>query len=153
MYFKKELRGLYTQQYYYRYGSRQCPHHTNKDPDHDIISFDNRSERADKKEKEEVIYARIVNQRLAKISIAILLSTIAGFIISEFIHFAFHVSNNFSLSIIAMLGATVLYALSKERNEILLCRLFDTYIFCCNVCVYFGVMVFWSNTFDYVIFS
>ena len=33
--------------------------------------------------------------------------------------FIFHFSNNFSLSIIAMLGATILYAISKERREIL----------------------------------
>jgi Na+/H+ antiporter NhaD/arsenite permease-like protein len=61
----------------------------------------------------------IVNPLLAKISIAVLLLTIAGFILSETVQFIFHFSNNFSLSIIAMLGATILYAISKERREIL----------------------------------
>jgi Na+/H+ antiporter NhaD/arsenite permease-like protein len=62
--------------------------------------------------------ATIVNPRLAKLSIAILLATIAGFIISETIQFAFHIAS-LSLSVIAMLGATALYALSSERREIL----------------------------------
>jgi Na+/H+ antiporter NhaD/arsenite permease-like protein len=61
----------------------------------------------------------IVNPLLAKISIAVLLLTIAGFILSETVQFIFHFANNFSLSIIAMLGATILYAISKERREIL----------------------------------
>jgi Na+/H+ antiporter NhaD/arsenite permease-like protein len=62
--------------------------------------------------------AMITNPHLAKISIVILLATIAGFIISDIIQFAFHIAN-LSLSIIAMLGATALYALGKERREIL----------------------------------
>ena len=62
----------------------------------------------------------ITNPRLAKISIIILLTTIAGFIISDIIQFAYpHITTNLSLSIIALLGATALYALSKERREIL----------------------------------
>ncbi len=61
----------------------------------------------------------IVNPLLAKISIAVLLATIAGFVVSELVQFIFHFANNFSLSIVAMLGATTLYALSKERREIL----------------------------------
>ena len=44
----------------------------------------------------------IENERLAKISSAILLITIAGFIISEFLHFL-HIAN-VSLSIISLLG-------------------------------------------------
>ena len=64
--------------------------------------------------------AIITNPRLAKISIIILLATIAGFIISDILQFAYpHATVNLSLSIIAMLGATALYALSKERREIL----------------------------------
>ena len=63
--------------------------------------------------------ASIVNPRLAKLSIVILSATIAGFIISETIQFAFHIAS-LSLSVIAMLGATVLYALSNERREILI---------------------------------
>jgi Na+/H+ antiporter NhaD/arsenite permease-like protein len=62
--------------------------------------------------------ATTVNPRLAKLSIAILLTTIIGFTISETIQFAFHIAS-LSLSVIAMLGATALYALSNERREIL----------------------------------
>jgi Na+/H+ antiporter NhaD/arsenite permease-like protein len=68
---------------------------------------------------DQKITAEIVNPRLARISIIILLLLIVGFVISEFVQFIFHIGNNFSLSIIAMLGATVLYALSNERREIL----------------------------------
>ena len=60
----------------------------------------------------------IENERLAKISSAILLITIAGFIISEFLHFL-HIAN-VSLSIIALLGAGVLYLFSgSDRKDIL----------------------------------
>jgi Na+/H+ antiporter NhaD/arsenite permease-like protein len=62
--------------------------------------------------------ASIVNPRLAKLSIVILSATIAGFIISETIQFAFHIAS-LSLSVIAMLGATALYALSSQRRNIL----------------------------------
>jgi Na+/H+ antiporter NhaD/arsenite permease-like protein len=63
---------------------------------------------------------RLTNPRLAKISIGILLATIAGFIISDILQFTYpRTTTNLSLSIIAMLGATALYALSKERREIL----------------------------------
>jgi Na+/H+ antiporter NhaD/arsenite permease-like protein len=68
--------------------------------------------------EEEVAAVTIVNPRLAKLSIAILLATIIGFIISEVIQFAFHIAG-LSLSVIAMLGATALYALSSERRNIL----------------------------------
>ncbi len=61
----------------------------------------------------------IVNPLLAKISIAVLLLTVAGFVLSEIVQYVFHFANNFSLSVISMLGATTLYALSKERKEIL----------------------------------
>jgi Na+/H+ antiporter NhaD/arsenite permease-like protein len=63
-------------------------------------------------EKVQLLY----NPRLAKISIIILLVTIAGFIISEILHFLEIL--NFSLSAIAMLGASAIYALSRERVEI-----------------------------------
>lgn len=63
-------------------------------------------------EKVQLLY----KPRLAKISITILLVTIAGFIISEILHFLGIL--NFSLSAIAMLGASAIYALSKERVEI-----------------------------------
>ena len=60
----------------------------------------------------------ITNPRLAKISIIILLFTIAGFVISEALQFLYHVVY-FSISVIAVLGATALYAFSRERRELL----------------------------------
>lgn len=60
----------------------------------------------------------IINPHLAKISVMILLLTIAGFVISEILQFLLHVVY-FSISIIAVLGATALYAFSKERRELL----------------------------------
>ena len=66
----------------------------------------------------EVISPIIENPRLAKISSTILLMTIAGFIISEFLHFL-HIAN-VGLSIIALLGAGVLYLVSgSDRKDIL----------------------------------
>jgi Na+/H+ antiporter NhaD/arsenite permease-like protein len=66
----------------------------------------------------EVTSPMIENPRLAKISSAILLITIAGFIISEFLHFL-HIAN-VGLSIIALLGAGVLYLVSgSDRKDIL----------------------------------
>jgi Na+/H+ antiporter NhaD/arsenite permease-like protein len=60
----------------------------------------------------------IENPHLAKTSSIILLLTIAGFIISEFLHFL-HIIN-IGLSVIALLGAGALYLLSgKDRKDIL----------------------------------
>jgi Na+/H+ antiporter NhaD/arsenite permease-like protein len=78
-------------------------------------------------EKVQLLY----NPRLAKISIIILLVTIAGFIISEILHFLEIL--NFSLSAIAMLGASAIYALSRERVEIV--KMVDY-----SVIVFFGGM-------------
>jgi len=60
----------------------------------------------------------ITNPRLAKISVIILLFTVAGFVISEVLQFLFHVVY-FSISVIAVLGATALYAFSRERRELM----------------------------------
>jgi len=60
----------------------------------------------------------IANPYLAKISVIILLFTVAGFIISEILQFLFHVTY-FNISVIAALGAIALYALSNERRELL----------------------------------
>jgi Na+/H+ antiporter NhaD/arsenite permease-like protein len=54
--------------------------------------------------------------RLARISIAVLIATIAGFVISEVLHFLGIA--DFSLSAVAMLGAAAIYALSSQRREI-----------------------------------
>jgi Na+/H+ antiporter NhaD/arsenite permease-like protein len=61
----------------------------------------------------------IENSHLAKTSSVILLLTIAGFIISEFLHLL-HIAN-IGLSVIALLGTGVLYILSgKDRKDILI---------------------------------
>jgi Na+/H+ antiporter NhaD/arsenite permease-like protein len=57
----------------------------------------------------------IQNPHLAKVSSAILLITIAGFIVSEFLHF-FHIAN-IGLSTVALLGAGILYLVSGSNNE------------------------------------
>ena len=54
--------------------------------------------------------------RLAKISIGVLVATIAGFFVSEILHFLGVA--DFSLSAVAMLGAAAVYALSSKRKEI-----------------------------------
>jgi Na+/H+ antiporter NhaD/arsenite permease-like protein len=59
----------------------------------------------------------VYNPRLAKISIAVLIATIAGFIFSEVLHFLGIA--DFSLSAVAMLGAAAIYALSSQRREIM----------------------------------
>ncbi|HEY7081751.1 MAG TPA: SLC13 family permease [Nitrososphaeraceae archaeon] len=60
----------------------------------------------------------ITNPYLAKISVIILLFTVAGFIVSEILQYIFHVIY-FNISVIAALGAIALYALSNERRELL----------------------------------
>jgi len=69
--------------------------------------------------KQEMRSSSIIeNPGLAKISSAILLITIAGFIISEFLHFL-HIAN-VGLSVIALLGAAALYLVSgRDRKDIL----------------------------------
>ena len=88
--------------------------------------------------------AIITNPQLAKISIGILLATIAGFIISDILQFAYpHATINLSLSIIAMLGATALYALSKERREILISVDYSVLVFFASMFVFtYGL---WSS--------
>ncbi len=61
--------------------------------------------------------ALIENPRLAKISVGILLVTISGFLISEILQFL-HIAD-IRISVIAMIGAAVLYAISRERREII----------------------------------
>lgn len=60
---------------------------------------------------------RNYDPHLAKISISVLIATIAGFIISD----ALHVLKilDFSLSAVAMIGATAIYAMSNQRTQIL----------------------------------
>jgi Na+/H+ antiporter NhaD/arsenite permease-like protein len=69
-------------------------------------------------DEERVSSSIIENPHLAKTSSVILLLTIAGFIISEFLHFL-HIAN-IGLSVIALLGAAALYLLnSRDRKDIL----------------------------------
>lgn len=59
----------------------------------------------------------IENPRLAKLSVVVLVATIAGFFVSEILHFV-HLAE-IPISIVAMAGATVLYAASSQRREII----------------------------------
>ncbi len=59
----------------------------------------------------------IENKRLAKISIIVLVATIAGFFITEALHFL--QIANISISVIALAGAVIIYSVSKERREIM----------------------------------
>ena len=59
----------------------------------------------------------IENPHLAKLSVAILVITIAGFFVSEILHFM-HLAE-IHISIVAMAGAAVLYAVSGQRREII----------------------------------
>ena len=59
----------------------------------------------------------IENPHLAKLSVAILIITIAGFFVSEILHFV-HLAE-IRISIVAMGGAAILYAVSSQRREII----------------------------------
>lgn len=59
----------------------------------------------------------IENPRLARISIIVLMLTIAGFFISEILHFL-HIFD-ISISIVALTGASVIYIVSNHRREII----------------------------------
>ncbi len=85
----------------------------------------------------------IANPRLAKISIAVLLLTIVGFVLSEITQFVFHFHSNFSLSIIAMMGATTLYTISKERKEILTSVDYSVLVFFAAMFVFTSAL--WSS--------
>lgn len=68
-------------------------------------------------EEEEEADGMQYNPRQARLAIYVTVATLAGFIISEFLH-VLKVAD-FGLSIVAMLGAAALYALSSERTQIL----------------------------------
>jgi len=59
----------------------------------------------------------IENPHLAKLSVAILVITITGFFVSEILHFM-HLAE-IHISIVAMAGAAILYAVSGQRREII----------------------------------
>jgi Na+/H+ antiporter NhaD/arsenite permease-like protein len=73
----------------------------------------------------------IANPRQARLAIYITIATLAGFVLSEILHML--KIADFSLSVVAMLGAAVLYAVSSERTQIL--KSVDY-----SVLVFFGAM-------------
>ena len=77
-----------------------------------------------KKDLVQVNYQNIVldsytieNKHLAKTSIIILIATIIGFFVAEALHFLQIV--NISISLVALIGAAIIYAISKDRKEIM----------------------------------
>jgi Na+/H+ antiporter NhaD/arsenite permease-like protein len=66
------------------------------------------------------MHTTITNSTLAKISVIVLLIVISGFIIVETLRFfGIITEGGFSISIITIMGATILYAISKERTELI----------------------------------
>lgn len=66
------------------------------------------------------MHTTITNPTLAKISVIALLIVISGFIIVEALRFfGIITEGGFSISIITIMGATILYAMSKERTELI----------------------------------
>lgn len=62
----------------------------------------------------------ITNPTLAKISVIVLLIVISGFIIVETLRFLGTITDKgFSISIITIMGATILYVISKDRTELI----------------------------------
>jgi Na+/H+ antiporter NhaD/arsenite permease-like protein len=63
----------------------------------------------------------ITNPTLAKISVIVLLAVISGFIIVEALRFLGIIiaDRGFSISVITITGATMLYTISKERTELI----------------------------------
>lgn len=59
----------------------------------------------------------IINPRQARIAACITVATLAGFLMTEILHV--YKLADFSISIVAMLGAAALYALSSERTQLL----------------------------------
>jgi len=126
----------------------QKPHPTTRDnqkfhgyfPKHDPTMFPGHNKAETTAEKDNNV---VVNPRLAKISIAVLHLTIAGFVLSETVQFVFHFVVDFSLSIIAMLGAIVLYALSKERKETLSSVNYPILVFFTSMFVFTSAL--WSS--------
>jgi Na+/H+ antiporter NhaD/arsenite permease-like protein len=101
-YFRKDL--LLMQKYYNNHNNNGI-----RTPFEDIVSTTPSS----------AVDTKIIdNPHLAKVSVIVLVITIMGFIIAEVIHLFFNVAT-FSISIIAAFGATALYAVSKERRQIL----------------------------------
>ena len=84
---------------------------------------------------------KIENPRLAKISLAVLIATIAGFFVSEALHFL-HVFD-ISISIVALIGAAALYAASGQRYDILKSVNYKVLVFFAAMFVVTGAL--WSS--------
>lgn len=84
---------------------------------------------------------KIENPRLAKISLAVLVATIAGFFVSEALHFL-HVFD-ISISIVALIGAAALYAASGQRYDILKSVNYKVLVFFAAMFVVTGAL--WSS--------
>ncbi len=69
------------------------------------------------KDNTMTLSAKIENPRLAKMSLAVLVATIVGFFVSEILRFL-HVFD-INISIVALIGAAVLYTASGKRFDIL----------------------------------
>jgi Na+/H+ antiporter NhaD/arsenite permease-like protein len=78
---------------------------------------------------------------LAKISISVLIATITGFIISDVLHFLGIL--NFSLSAVAMIGATAIYAVSNQRTQILKMVDYSALVFFVGLFVFTSAL--WSS--------
>jgi Na+/H+ antiporter NhaD/arsenite permease-like protein len=93
-------------------------------------------------DEESVSSSIIQNAHLAMTSSVILLLTIAGFIISEFLHLL-HVAN-IGLSVIALLGAGILYLLSgKDRKDII--KSIDYSVLVFFVAMFIVTSALWSS--------
>ncbi len=103
---------------YFKKDLLKVPNHVNSDSQ--IIT---------NKEEDELLSTNVItNPYLARISVIILLLTIAGFIISEVLQFLLH-TTYVNISVIAALGAIALYALSNERRELLYNVDYSVFIF------------------------
>jgi Na+/H+ antiporter NhaD/arsenite permease-like protein len=71
--------------------------------------------------KNDNISPAITNPTLAKISVIVLLAVISGFIIIEALRFLGIIiaDRGFSISVITITGAMILYTISKERTELI----------------------------------
>ena len=66
---------------------------------------------------EVVGWESIANPREARVAVYITIATLVGFLLTEVLH-VYQIAE-FSISIVAMLGAAALYALSSERTQLL----------------------------------
>lgn len=84
---------------------------------------------------------RNYDPHLAKISISVLIATIAGFIISDVLHVLKIL--DFSLSAVTMIGATAIYAMSNQRTQILKRVDYSVLVFFASLFVFTSAL--WSS--------